>query len=158
MLDAFLEIIRLLEKAKIPYCLIGGVAVLMYGGRASTLDLDFYIVARHRKRLIRAIETIGATIEARGEFQYKGSFRGFRFDVLIADRWVGLPAIKRAKKQTFGNTSLNIATAEDVIIMKTLADRPIDRRDIQELREIFPSIDNKYIDDRLKYIRKVQMA
>ena len=153
MLEAFLEIISVLEQSKIPYCIIGGIAVLIYGGRTSTLDLDFYFVAKSRKRLVISLEALGATLCARGEFQYQGSFRGFRFDVLVADRWIGLPALKRAKKVKFGDITLRVATPEDLIVMKTIADRPIDRRDTQELRELFRELDEPYINKRLTVTR-----
>lgn len=154
MLQSFLEIIEALETAQIRYCVIGGIAVLMYGGRASTLDLDLYLVAKSRLRLLNTLRALGASVQPRGEFQYQGKYKGFRFDVLVADRWVGLPALRRAKKIVFGKTSLKIATPEDIIIMKTLADRPIDRRDVQELREILKSIDERYIQKRLEITRR----
>lgn len=154
MLDAFLKIISTLEVEKLPYCIIGGIALLLYGGRTSTIDLDFYFVAKNRKKLISVLEALGAEVHPRGEFQYQGIFRGFRFDVLVADRWVGLPALKRAKKVNFGNIFVQVATPEDLIIMKTLADRPMDRRDVQELRELFKSIDESYIESKLNAARK----
>lgn len=154
MLEAFLKIISTLEDEELPYCIIGGIALLLYGGRTSTLDLDFYFVARSRKKLVSILEALGAQIHPRGEFQYQGIFRGFRFDVLVADRWVGLPALKRAKKISFGNIFVHVATPEDLIVMKTLADRPMDRRDVQELRELFNNIDEKYIERRLNTTKK----
>jgi hypothetical protein len=155
VLEAFLEIISALEKGKVTYCIIGGIAVLIYGGRASTLDLDIYLVSSNRKKLIKTCTDLGATLHPRGEFQYQGTYRGFRFDVLIADRWVGLPAIKRAKKMSFASKILRIATPEDIIVMKSIADRPIDRRDIEELREIFTDkLDESYIQRRIRSVSK----
>jgi len=157
VLETFLKIISTLEDEKLPYCIIGGIALLLYGGRTSTLDLDFYFVARNRKKLVSVLEALGTELHPRGEFQYQGVFRGFRFDILVADRWVGLPALKRAKKVSFGNIFVQVATPEDLIVMKTLADRPIDRRDIQELRELFKNLDERYIERRLNATRSALM-
>lgn len=154
MLEAFLEIVAALERAKIPYCVIGGIAVLLYGGRASTLDLDVYILTRSRQKTLDTLANLGAELSARGEFQLKGRYRGFAIDLLIADRWLGVPALKRAKKLAFAKKTLRVATPEDVIVMKTIADRPVDRRDIAELRELFSKrLDEKYIEKRLTAVR-----
>ena len=78
MLEAFLEIISALEKSKVTYCIIGGISVLIYGGRASTLDLDIYLVSSNRKKLVKTCKELRATLHPRGDFQYQGTFRGAR--------------------------------------------------------------------------------
>jgi hypothetical protein len=68
---------------------------------------------------------------------------------------VGIQAIRRARKRKFLGRPTRIARPEDIIIMKTVADRPIDRRDVAELEEIFGSrLDRGYIRRRLAAIRK----
>ena len=123
--------------------------------KLATLDLHFYFVAKNRKKLVKTLETLGAILDARGEYQYQGLYLGFRFDILVADPWVGLPAIKRSKIMTFEKTKIRLATPEDLIVMKTVADRPIDRRDTVELRELFKNLDEKYIQKRLEIIKKI---
>lgn len=87
----------------------------------------------------------------RSESQMKGLIRGFAIDIPIADRWIGIPAIKRFKLVPFGKSKIRVATPEDVIVMNTVADRPVDRRDVTELRELFgDKLDEKYITHRLR--------
>lgn len=53
-----------------------------------------------------------------------------------------LPNNNKKNLQTFGK----IASPEDIIVLKSLADRSIDKRDIQELREILgKKLDETYI-------------
>jgi hypothetical protein len=54
-----------------------------------------------------------------------------------------------------GQSSVAAATAEDLIVLKTLADRSIDRRDIEELIELYGSeLDFEYINKTLAEITR----
>ena len=55
------------------------------------------------------------------------------------------------KKIKLGTKKVPVATPEDLVVMKTLSDRPIDRRDVSELREIFEGkLNEAYIKKTLK--------
>lgn len=156
MLEKIAELVQLLEEAKVSYCVIGGIAVLLYGGRASTIDFDFYILATDKDGLEKLFDEIGLRYRQLGEDQLKGKFRGMPVDVLIADQWIGAAALKRAKKIRVGDLRLRVATPEDLIVMKTISDRPIDRRDVAELRECMGSkINEKYVSARIKKIQEL---
>jgi hypothetical protein len=69
---------------------------------------------------------------------------------LEADQVLGEQVFARSVRKIIVDATANVATPEDLIVLKTLADRPIDRRDIAELREIFgDALDDKYIDGML---------
>lgn len=58
-------------------------------------------------------------------------------------------------EKKIGNQCVKIATAEDLIVLKTLADRWLDRRDNEELREIFrDKLDERYIDKKVQQMNK----
>ena len=64
--------------------------------------------------------------------------------------------VKRAKKTKLGQYFVKVATPEDLIVLKTLPDRSIDRRDIEELRELFDKkLDEKYIKQKLKKLKQL---
>lgn len=156
MLEAIEEFIGILGRAKTNYCIIGGIAVLLYGGRASTIDFDLYILTQEKERLLRLFEKHGILHSSTGEFQIKARFKDVPIDLLIADEWVGIPALKRARRRQFGRRQVRVASPEDLIVMKSISDRPIDRRDIEELREIFSGkLDNAYIRSRLASLKKM---
>ncbi len=155
LLESVSQFAALLKKGKIQFCVIGGVAVLLYGGRASTIDFDLYLLMSDIDRLVGLLEKKEIKFRKLGADQIKVFLPGLTVDILIADQWMGIPALKRAKKIKLGKISLQVASPEDLIVMKTLADRTIDRRDIEELREIFGSkLNEKYIAVQLKLIRK----
>jgi hypothetical protein len=67
--------------------------------------------------------------------------------------------VKRAVEKKLGNYFVRVATPEDLIILKTIADRTIDRRDVEELRELFgKSLDEIYIQKKLKKLRKMMSS
>ena len=140
-----------IETSQCPYVVIGGIAVLLHGGRASTIDFDFYILAGDFERLKTFLVSHGAVVDLETEHQIRFKFAGIQVDCLEADSVLSKTIFARAMRMKIVNTACNVATPEDLIILKTLADRPIDRRDVAELREIFAeSLDEVYIVETLK--------
>jgi hypothetical protein len=81
-------------------------------------------------------------------------FNGIQVDILEADPITTESIFKRSIRRVIVTAECNVAFPEDLIILKTIADCPIDRRDIAELREIFASsLDELYISDTLKKLR-----
>lgn len=150
-LDAF---IKLLNKHKVKYTLIGGMAILLHGGRATTLDFDFYILAFDFELLQKILKKYN--LKNAGEHQFKVNFKGTPIDILLADPILGEQVIKRSKMKKIGEQSIKVATPEDLILLKSIADRPIDRRDIEELKEIFKEkLDQRYINKELNRLKKL---
>ena len=144
------QIVELFESSQCKYVVIGGIAVLLHGGRASTLDFDLYILASDFSNLESYLVGHGAKLEIKADHQLRLSFGGVQIDVLEADPVLGKTIFKRSIRRKIVNSSCNVATHEDLIILKTLADRPIDRRDVAELREIFEgNIDEAYVSQML---------
>jgi hypothetical protein len=155
LLDKIERFLKILTSQKVPFCIIGGVAVLLHGGRASTIDFDLYVVTDDVDSLRKAVKGRRVKILLSTPEQLRLSFEEMNIDVLIADPILGKIVVKRAKKLSLGRNKVPVATPEDLIIMKTLADRPIDRRDVEELRELFASsLDKKYISSQLSKIKR----
>ena len=93
----------------------------------------------------------GCATEIKSPHQMRMRFNGIQVDILEADPITTESIFKRSIRRVIVTAECNVATPEDLIILKTIADRPIDRRDIAELREIFASrLDELYISDTLK--------
>lgn len=158
MLSDVAALLDFLLTHRIRYCMIGGMAVLAYGGRASTLDFDFYLLSADFDRLVSLLKSKGIHVALAGEDQCKARFGTLPLDILRADPWLGEKVIQRSRRKKFLGKTVKIATPEDLIVMKTLADRPIDRRDIAELREIFgKKLDQSYIGATLRRLRKAMV-
>ncbi len=156
MLKALFAMTKLFEKSQIDYCLIGGFAMLLYHGRASTVDLDFYVMVEDFKKVITVLEKAGLKIKKLGDYQLRTRCHETEIDLLLADAYIGHEVIQRALSKSLEGHSIRIATPEDIIILKSLANRSVDRRDIEELRELFgKKLDEAYIERKLKKLKKL---
>lgn len=151
LLQSVDDIIRLFESGGCQHVVIGEIAVLLHGGRASTIDFDLYILADDFKRVEKHLTDNGCNITMKADHQLRLTFAGIQIDVLEADAVLGATIFGRSVRRKIVNAECNVATPEDIIILKTLAARPIDRRDVAELREIFAgALNETYISSTLK--------
>jgi len=90
-----------------------------------------------------------------GAHQLKAKFDDVPIDILFADSYIGADVVHRAVEKKLGEHFVRVATPEDLIILKTMANRSVDRRDIEELRELFgKSLDENYIKKKLSHLKK----
>ena len=140
------DVVKLFETSGCRYVVIDGIAVLLHGGRASTIDFDLYILAEDFQRIEQHLLNHGSVLNTRGEHQIRLTFAGIQIDILEADIVLAASIFDRSMRHKIVSVECHVATPEDIIILKTLADRPIDRRDIAELRELFAgALDEQYI-------------
>jgi predicted nucleotidyltransferase len=156
-----IKIANELERRGLSYMVIGGQAILLYGEPRLTKDIDI---------------TLGVGVE--GFAQISDLVRGLSLKVLVDDpevfvqKTMVLPviedasgirvdfifshspyeqqAIARAREVPFGETTVNFASLEDVVIHKIIAGRG---RDIEDVRSILlknPAYDTDYITRWLK--------
>lgn len=156
MVDILFQIVRFLNKNRVDYCLIGGLAVMLYGGRANTIDIDLYVLVNDLEIIRSLFEKKGWEVNPAGEYQLKAKVKNVPVDILLADHYIGADVVARAQKMKLGKDHVSVATPEDIIILKTLADRSVDRRDIEELHELFgKKLDEGYISKKLKQLKKL---
>lgn len=157
MLKTLVKVIELFKRNQIDYCVIGGLAMLLHQGRANTVDIDFYVLVDDLKSVAKIFQSLKYAVKDAGEFQLKTKVDQVPIDILLADHYIGADVVKRAAEKKLGDHFIRVATPEDLIILKTLADRSVDRRDIEELRELYGKLlDEKYIERVLKKL-KVQL-
>lgn len=148
------DIVQIFEESSCRYTVIGGIAILLHGGRASTIDFDLYVLADEFAKLTQHLAARGARVLLKADHQLRIELAGIHVDILEADQILSETIFTRSERRKIVNAICNIATPEDLIILKTLSDRPIDRRDIAELREIFEGkLDENYVDSTLKKYR-----
>ncbi len=155
MLEALLRVVELFKKHEIDYCLVGGLAMLLHNGRANTVDIDFYLLVNNLDVVRNLFIEQGCEVRNAGENQLKTKVDNVPIDLLLADHYVGADVVTRAVEKPLGEKFVRVATPEDLIILKTLADRSIDHRDIAELRELYgEQLDEIYIQRKLKKLHK----
>lgn len=145
-----------LDASDIPYMLIGGQAVLLYGEPRLTRDIDITLgVDIDRLTNIisiandLALEILPEKVE---DFVNKTMVlpvlheeTGIRVDFIFSFSPYERQAISRARKVKMFKSVVCFAAPEDVIIHKIVAGRPRDMEDIRSIILKMPDIDIAYI-------------
>jgi len=138
------EIARCLDEANIPYMIIGGQAVLLYGEPRLTRDIDITlgIIPSKLPELLEALEEIGLEILVEDFHRFVEdtwvlpvyhSASGFRVDFIFSWTEYERMAIGRGRKVMLENYPVNYATPEDLIIHKIFSGRPRDMEDVRSV-------------------------
>jgi predicted nucleotidyltransferase len=133
-----------LDERHIPYMVIGGQAVLIYGEPRLTRDIDITLgVGPERLNDLLALARGAAwrvLVETPEEFVQRtmvlplaDSETGIRIDLIFSNSAYEQQAMQRVRRVEIGNASVCFAAAEDVIVHKIVAGRP---RDIEDVRGI----------------------
>jgi len=146
MYPDFLELLRVLEKHRVAYALIGGYAVGLYAEPRATKDLDLVVAPtpKNAKALLKALKEFGAPIDNLSEqdlvkpgLLYVFGVPPLRVDILNRLKGVDVRRlVKRAKRVKLGNTTLRVIDIDDLIHVKMLAGRPQDKVDVKALKTV----------------------
>ena len=145
-----------LEEHGIPYMIIGGQAVLLYGSPRLTKDIDITLGlgVNGLPEVISLIAELGLAVipENYEEFvrdtmvlPLKDEKTGIRIDLIFSYTPYEEEAIHRARAVRLGARSVRFAAPEDVIIHKIFAGRPRDMEDASVIITKNPDIDREYV-------------
>lgn len=152
---------KALDKDGIPYMVIGGQAVLLYGTPRLTKDIDItlginidrlpQISALARELHLRIIPSNYRDFVAKTMvLPLEDKKSGFGIDFIFSFTSYEAQAIKRAKKVKFGRAVVRFASLEDIIIHKIFSGRPKDIEDVKAIIIKNPDFDRRYIKKWLK--------
>lgn len=150
------KLARSLDAASIPYMIIGGQAVLLYGEPRLTKDIDVTLgVGVESLEQVHAVATamgLSILVSNRDDFVRKtmvlparDDASGIRIDLVFSFSPYERRAIERAKGVAIGSATVRFAALEDVIIHKVVAGRPRDLEDVRTLLLKNPVCDRGYI-------------
>ena len=153
------KIAQRLDKEQIPYMIIGGQAVLLYGTPRLTRDIDITLGVDTDRFLLleRVCRDLGLKILPEDPEDFARETKvlpaeepniRIRVDFIFSFTRYEAQAIERAKKVLMNDYPVKFASCEDVIIHKMVAARAIDIEDVKNML-----IKNKDEID-LEYIRK----
>ena len=142
MLNLYLDVFKSLNRLKVKYVVIGGVAAVVHGVPRATFDLDLLIEAtsENATRLLRAFEEAGlmtATLTT-AERLLANEITIFR-DWLQVDVQTLTPGLrfttawKNRQSIRAGGVSIPFASRNDLIRSKRAAGRPVDLEDVRLL-------------------------
>ena len=145
MFERLLKKIALqLKKASIPYMVIGGQAVLLYGEPRLTRDIDITmgISVDGFDKVEKIIPIIGlkSLVQKEKEFVERNMVlptidkkSGIRVDFIFSFSPYERQAIERAKDIKLGNSIVRFASLEDIVIHKVIAGRARDFEDVKSI-------------------------
>ncbi len=147
--EVFDLLVRFFNKNKIPYCLIGGLVASYWGEPRYTKDSDFIIhFSANDWSKLAEILPAPLTLEERGPSQaqiFKKQGHLLLADVILSEMDYQEEAITRAITIDLLGTKVNICSAEDLIILKTIAFRTRDIDDIERVLAQRKNLDKIYL-------------
>lgn len=138
------KIVKILDKNKIPYMIIGGQAVQIYGEPRLTKDIDITIGLNidsykllidiiEKIKLIPLIKDIENFIKETFVLPTYDKKTDFRVDFIFSFSEYEKIALKRVNKVKIRNYEVKFASLEDLIIHKIISGR---ERDIEDIKKI----------------------
>ena len=159
--EPFRDFIGIFERLRISYALIGGLAVGVHGIPRPTHDLDFTI-AIERGRLptfFEAVVELGYDVPHEFTTGWVDQVAGMPLvkarqwvagktidvDVFLAESRFQTSLLQRRARAEVEGISAWIASPEDLILLKLLANRPRDIGDIQDILMVQGQLDDAYL-------------
>jgi hypothetical protein len=146
-----------LDKFQIPYMVIGGQAVLLYGEPRLTKDIDITlgVGVDHLGEMKKIVDRLSLKYLTENVDDFAKETMvlpvidqksGIRIDFIFSYSPYERQAIERARKIAFGRTGVKFASLEDLVIHKMIAERPRDIEDVQSILLRNPEYDSQYIE------------
>ena len=149
-----------LVNANIPYMVIGGQAVLLYGEPRLTKDIDVTVgvgLEEYQTILHLVEELLLDPLVETEEFTQKTMVlpcqdrkTGIRVDLIFSHSPYERQAMERVQKVTLDGVDVCFAGTEDIVIHKIIAGRPRDLEDVESIIHKNSEMDREYIEDWLK--------
>ncbi len=134
------DFVNLLNRDKIVFGLIGGLAVFAYGGERTTFDVDFLVSGDDRKKVQKIADELGLQVFFENEeaLQLSGPVQ---IDVLFANRPLSKKMLSRVR--FIPAIPFPVVAAEDLVGLKIQAfanDRSREFRDKGDILTIFQNV------------------
>ncbi len=166
--EALEKIVELLERRRIPYMVMGGLSLSVWGRVRATQDVDLAVALDPGQepdflRAIRKQHFLPAPARAMLGHRllvcrYLKPTRGLplQVDLFLARGEYQQQALARAVSVRLGARSFRVIAPEDLILYKLLADRPIDHLDIQTIvQEQKGRLDRRYL---IQWARSLRLS
>ena len=140
----------------LPYMVIGGQAVLLYGEPRFTKDIDVTLgvdtgqlgtalEAARAARLRPLVSDAGQFVGETGVLPLIDDASGIRVDLIFS--WSGYEqeAMRRVARVKIGRTEVSFASLEDMVIHKIVSGRPRDLEDVRLMLLRHPGLDREYV-------------
>lgn len=158
-----------LKKRKIPYMVIGGQAVLLYGEPRFTRDIDITLgVDIDRFEEVKAaVKSLGFNPSAEDPEGFAAKTNvfpvvdvksGIRIDFIFSYSEYEREAISRGRLINMSGVKIRFISVEDLLIHKIIAGRPRDIEDVKNILIKNSGLDHAYIRKWMKAIGESTVA
>lgn len=140
----FKELLKIIEKYKVQYLIVGGYAVMKYSEPRFTKDLDIFIAADkdNGKRVYAALKEFGAPLEnlSPDDFSHQGYFYQMGRPPLRVDIMMSIPGVAFEdawkNREIFEMDDLKIffISRSDLMRAKAASGRAQDKIDLEKLK------------------------
>lgn len=156
---ALLEVVDHLQRHRIPFMVIGGAAINLWGNTRSTKDVDVSVWVADDD-LEKCVHSMVAVFPARiaNPVEFARTRRilllqtpaGIDVDISLALLPFEQEAIRRAPVKLLHGREVKVGSVTDLVILKAIAGRPQDEIDLQFLISRYGSeIDRKTLDRKI---------
>lgn len=159
IIDVLREVTHLLESRRIPYAVMGGIALQAWGRERTTKDIDVSISLSEAKAedFLRDLKSLGFRVrrraEAIGQFklvetEYTPPRLGIPIglDLFISEVEYQRQVLNRARSVDVLGKTIKLISPEDLILNKVLSSRPLDLGDVRSiLTEQKGLLDEQYL-------------
>jgi predicted nucleotidyltransferase len=146
-----------LKRGVIPYMVIGGQAVLLYGEPRLTRDIDITLGVGKEElgKVKKILRTMGLKILVKNDKDFVAKTMvlpamdresGIRIDFTFSYSLYERQAIERAKEIKLGRTPVKFSSLEDLVIHKVIAGRARDLEDVRSILSKNPKYDSRDIE------------
>lgn len=159
--QALLDFIRIFDAQKIPYAVMGGLAVRAYGVPRPTYDVDVTISVDTDRlpALYQEVKAAGYTVPEAYlsgwvdriaemplvKFRIYRPDRSVDVDVFLAETAFQREIMSRRKESELDVGAAWLVTPEDLILLKLIAGRPRDLGDVQDVLFMQGELDEPYM-------------
>jgi len=158
--SALLEVAAALDGCGLPYVLIGGLAVAVLGEPRTTLDVDVsvWVAPEGLDAAVTCLSRQLQPLPAQHEIFVRErrvlpalTKNGVRADIVFAALTVEHDAIRRGVPKQIAGRSIQVASVEDMLLMKLVSEREKDLADAKALlRRFGPSLNRAYLLPKLE--------
>ena len=150
--QALAAFVSALEGSSIPWMVIGGIAIIARGVRRMTADIDAVVQGDRtdvpsllrilaKKRIVPRIDDAEAFVRESMVLLLRHDPTGVELDVSFAWTAFEHDAIEASTDATYGSVVAPMARAEDLVVFKAMAARPVDIEDASALLLMHKDID-----------------
>ena len=154
------EIAGVLDSLHVDYAIVGGIANAIWGEPRATIDVDVTVSVDENELdvIVRGIgQRLRSAVSNSLEFVHEtrvlplDTTDGVRIDVIFGLLPFEIDAIRRAGDVSIAGRMVRVVTAEDLVLMKILSDRPRDIADAEGIvRRRANELDRSYLEPRIR--------